>query len=647
VGKTTTAIHLAAYLQTLAPTLLLDGDETRNATVWRDNGKASADDENDPGKLSFKIADLNSAAMLSAKYAHVVIDTGQRPTDTDLKTLAEGCNLLVIPTVPTGIDTVGLVQTVNALREKAPDASYRVLISCEEQGKEGKAGVPRQRAQIQAGVARHQLEIVREVVVIDVSGRHVEHDPQFQQVFRDLKTSSVDGVIVAEQSRLVRPENFGDFGILDHFRKNGKVIYTPSDRIDPTTRAGWYTLTVGGMISGDELQTLRERLDGGKEDHRKAGRHPGGPQMLPRGIRYVRERNAEGKVISVRWEHDGVYSERMRQAYALLIANVDSYTTIAQKVGGGWSAKGLRESMQNPIWAGVRSYRYEAKGEEYLPQGSTKPRRKLSLRVAPLEVPIALEPLIPKEDWQRAQEIMAQRKTRWRKTSRTPRFLAASLARCRCGKALYMRCGSRGHGTDHYYCASRHPRGKGCGAPSIYRQPLDEAIERLVTAHLLNAEFMLRVLDGVIEAQRAEDPTCAKREKALSLVDAKRKRLLDFAIDGTINKSELKQRLAVLDRERRELEATVQAKPPDISAHQVVEILAHAFAEFASLPFTAKRDLLRRAVREIVVDGHAIPKITLYGGFLGAMATTANSVLRSRWSCSRRCRERGSRARRS
>lgn len=34
VGKTTTAVHLAAFLQTLAPTLLLDGDDTRNATAW-------------------------------------------------------------------------------------------------------------------------------------------------------------------------------------------------------------------------------------------------------------------------------------------------------------------------------------------------------------------------------------------------------------------------------------------------------------------------------------------------------------------------------------------------------------------------------------------------------------------------------------
>jgi hypothetical protein len=33
VGKRTTAVHRAAYLQTLAPTLLRDGDDDRNATT--------------------------------------------------------------------------------------------------------------------------------------------------------------------------------------------------------------------------------------------------------------------------------------------------------------------------------------------------------------------------------------------------------------------------------------------------------------------------------------------------------------------------------------------------------------------------------------------------------------------------------------
>ena len=34
VGKSTTAVHLAAYLQILAPTLLIDGDPNRSATKW-------------------------------------------------------------------------------------------------------------------------------------------------------------------------------------------------------------------------------------------------------------------------------------------------------------------------------------------------------------------------------------------------------------------------------------------------------------------------------------------------------------------------------------------------------------------------------------------------------------------------------------
>ena len=38
VGKTTTALHLAAYCQTLAPTLLVDGDLNRSALDWAKRG---------------------------------------------------------------------------------------------------------------------------------------------------------------------------------------------------------------------------------------------------------------------------------------------------------------------------------------------------------------------------------------------------------------------------------------------------------------------------------------------------------------------------------------------------------------------------------------------------------------------------------
>ncbi len=118
VGKTTTAIHIAAYLQTLGPTLLLDGDGTRNATEWSTRGEG----------LPFRIADVRSAVKLARDFDHTVIDTGQRPSDADLKALAEGCDLLIIPAVPATMDSDGLRQTIEALTEMKAD-NFRVLIT--------------------------------------------------------------------------------------------------------------------------------------------------------------------------------------------------------------------------------------------------------------------------------------------------------------------------------------------------------------------------------------------------------------------------------------------------------------------------------------------------------------------------------------
>jgi chromosome partitioning protein len=118
VGKTTTAVHLAAYLQTLAPTLLLDGDDTRNATLWSQRGKG----------FPFKVADEVQAARLARDYEHTVIDTGQRPKQVDLKALAEGCDVLIIPAVPASLDTDGLVLTLQALQEIGADR-FKVLLT--------------------------------------------------------------------------------------------------------------------------------------------------------------------------------------------------------------------------------------------------------------------------------------------------------------------------------------------------------------------------------------------------------------------------------------------------------------------------------------------------------------------------------------
>ena len=75
------------------------------------------------GELPFSIVDERGAAKFARDYEHIVIDTEARPNEDDLRSLAEGCDLLVIPTTPDAMAIDALLLTVEALR-KIKAANY-------------------------------------------------------------------------------------------------------------------------------------------------------------------------------------------------------------------------------------------------------------------------------------------------------------------------------------------------------------------------------------------------------------------------------------------------------------------------------------------------------------------------------------------
>src|SRR3954466_10428884 len=109
VGKTTTAIHLAAYLQRFAPTLLVDGDAIRSASKWSHRSW-------DAG-LPFKVVSHAQMVTHIRDYKHIVIDTEGNPSDDDFRDLATNCDFLVVPAVPESVATDGLTHTLAKLRE--------------------------------------------------------------------------------------------------------------------------------------------------------------------------------------------------------------------------------------------------------------------------------------------------------------------------------------------------------------------------------------------------------------------------------------------------------------------------------------------------------------------------------------------------
>ena len=120
IGKSTTSFHLATYLSALGRTVLIDGDPNRTAVKWAARGRAEG------YETPFAVADEREAADLVSGTDYLVIDTPARPDSGDMRELAAGCDLLILPTSP---DIVSLEPMLDTARELPPTAHYRALIT--------------------------------------------------------------------------------------------------------------------------------------------------------------------------------------------------------------------------------------------------------------------------------------------------------------------------------------------------------------------------------------------------------------------------------------------------------------------------------------------------------------------------------------
>ena len=116
-AKTTTAVHLAAFLNENKPTLLVDGDPNRSASSW-----------NKRRGFDFKVVDEKQAVRFAKDFEHVVIDTQARPTEEDLKELAEGCDLLIVPLTPDALSLDTLFLFTDALTKLGANR-FKILLT--------------------------------------------------------------------------------------------------------------------------------------------------------------------------------------------------------------------------------------------------------------------------------------------------------------------------------------------------------------------------------------------------------------------------------------------------------------------------------------------------------------------------------------
>ena len=178
-AKTTTAVHLAAYLAERGPTVLVDGDPNRSTLAWARRGA-----------LPFEVVDERQATKSVRAAEHVVIDTPARPSREDLEALAGGCDMLVIPSSPDALGLHALMATVGELKSIGAER-FRVMLAIvppypSKDGDEARAmltqaGLPVLAGQVRRAAAFHKAALAG-VVVRDLK------DPRAAECWNDYAT---------------------------------------------------------------------------------------------------------------------------------------------------------------------------------------------------------------------------------------------------------------------------------------------------------------------------------------------------------------------------------------------------------------------------------------------------------------------------
>lgn len=495
-----------------------------------------------------------------------------------------------------------------------------IRVSTKGQASADRAGIPAQRAVNRRTARTHGLQIVRSIEIVDVSGASVLRSPEMLELLRLMESPDVHGVVTKEFSRLIRPENFTDYAVLQQFIDTQTVLYLPDGPIDLASKSGRLLGTIRAAMAGLERREILERMNDGKEAMRREGKHPGGDTTLPFGVGYSKERG---------WYYTAEV-EKVKQAFSLFLSAETSYTEIGRRLN--LPRTNVRFILENPIYTGWRVYdeKRDPSALGYVPGPDGRQGYRKRIKRAPDEVirKRVLDGLVSKEDFARVQQMVELKRLKhWRARAETPnRYTYNGFLTCgECSSLIYTHASKH----DFYMCKSRHPRerrkraerGLGpCTNRYMLRSKLEGKLDHLLGQKLTEREFLLRVVEEYNEQVQGSQLASTVDERAvtakLSALADKKQRVLETFFEGMIDKEERDQRVGEIERD---VSAYLQlltestsapAQPPTLDEESVLAAI-EPFMEWEFLEREDRRALLAVLCPEISVYRYTVKGLTL------------------------------------
>lgn len=478
-----------------------------------------------------------------------------------------------------------------------------IRVSTEGQADDSRASIPAQRSVNRRTCEVYGLEIVRSIEIVDVSGSQILMSPEMQELLRIIANPDIHGVVAREFSRIMRPENYADFGILQRFAETNTLFYPPEGPIDFSSKSGRILGTVQAVFAGNQRLEFLENVWNSKEEKRRKGENPQSKNCLPNDVGCDKGR----------WFYKPE-AEKMREAFRLLLSGDTSYVSLGRKVG--IDPYTLRAKLKNPIYTGWRVI--DKKRDPSLQAHRTKLNGRQADRPKIMRaeheiirVQVIEQGLISMDDFNRAQQILDIKRTHhWRaKGDHVYRFIYNGFLTCsQCGEPVYTKLFR-----EDYYACKGHVIKHNCPTRLMRRDRVDPQLDILFSTRLTDRGFLRELLSGVNQMAN-RDQSQQRLERLVSGIEAlenRRERVLSAFYDGVIDTGERNAQLSKINHEIEVMRELLFRERP--SPELTVESLATVFKPFDGFEFLTrdnKRRLLSALGTELRVADYCVEGVS-------------------------------------
>jgi site-specific DNA recombinase len=483
-----------------------------------------------------------------------------------------------------------------------------IRVSTEGQASETSASIPSQRNVNRHTAAAFGLTVVRSIEMSDVSGAAVLFAPEMKELLRLIQSPDIRGVVTKEFSRLMRPENFSDYALLQAFAETNTVLYLPEGPLDLSTKEGRLIAPIRAAIAGLERTEILERVWHAKEAKRRAGQMPQSDITLPFGVGYDRQTNT--------WNYKPE-AEKIRIAFKAFIDGEISYYAVGKRLG--ISPYSLRIMLRNPIYIGWRVIDKRrdpsAAAHKARKDGRQADRRKIARGPEDvIRIKVIDTPLVDPADFDRVQQIMDLKKKRhWRtRSDYQHRFTYNNFLVCdECGSLIYTHFRRR----DYYICSGR--KKIGCLSRYIRKELIEPKLDDLFSRKLTDLTFLEEIAKERhrLTTDSVSSATKSRLESQMDRLRGKRERVVDLFVEGIITVEDRNQKLLAIDQDLslciEELgRITTKSK---IGVDQLASLF-QPFFEFSYLSRDQKRTMLGAIIPEIRIRNGQVVGFTLLPG---------------------------------